>query len=330
MTYGEKMKVIITGDFYPGHINNPDKKNVYGEFLKLFEDCDLFITNFEGSLFEGIPRAKQGIHLYIDPKYLELLKFNGETVCCLANNHSCDYGLQGLFRTIDKLYENGISTVGAYTVKRELIIEQLYFTKDFVVINSCEDEGGNNISKFDLNNILNQFKNHADKKKIIVLHGGNEGYPLPNPFQVEISTFLVDMGADIILWSHSHVPGAYEEYNGKMIYYGLGNFLFKNHFGDIGYFVEYDTDSNSQKIHGYKINDNGIVKYDIQPILDRLNDRDWSEAWTDFCKSKYQKYKNWLKDFIKNDKDIDLLNFFQCESHRRVVIDAIKKTNNFD
>jgi poly-gamma-glutamate synthesis protein (capsule biosynthesis protein) len=37
---------------------------------------------------------------------------------------------------------------------------------------------------------------------------------------------MVDLGADIILGHHSHFPAGIEVYNGKAIFYSLGNLIF--------------------------------------------------------------------------------------------------------
>jgi poly-gamma-glutamate synthesis protein (capsule biosynthesis protein) len=61
---------------------------------------------------------------------------------------------------------------------------------------------------------------------IVVLHGGNEYYPLPGPHLVSRCRFLVDAGASAVVCSHSHVPSGMEIYAGVPIAYGLGNFMF--------------------------------------------------------------------------------------------------------
>jgi hypothetical protein len=49
-----------------------------------------------------------------------------------------------------------------------------------------------------------------------------------HPFQRQrdMAYELIDAWADIILGWHSHVPGSYEEYNGKPIFYSFWNFIF--------------------------------------------------------------------------------------------------------
>src|SRR5690606_20768951 len=46
--------------------------------------------------------------------------------------------------------------------------------------------------------------------------------------QVNFARALIDVGADGVISSHPHVIQCHEVYNGKSIYYSLGNFLFNN------------------------------------------------------------------------------------------------------
>jgi poly-gamma-glutamate synthesis protein (capsule biosynthesis protein) len=62
--------------------------------------------------------------------------------------------------------------------------------------------------------------------KILSLHRGAEYRLSPNQRQKELAHSLIDNGADLILGGHSHIPGEYERYNGKYIFYSLGNFIF--------------------------------------------------------------------------------------------------------
>jgi len=49
--------------------------------------------------------------------------------------------------------------------------------------------------------------------------------PIPN--QREVFRQLIDMGADMVVGTQAHQPQTYELYNGKPIYYGLGNLYFE-------------------------------------------------------------------------------------------------------
>lgn len=62
--------------------------------------------------------------------------------------------------------------------------------------------------------------------KILSLHRGREYRLSPTKEQTRIAHRLIDAGADIILGGHSHIPGKYEIYKGKPIFYSMGNLLF--------------------------------------------------------------------------------------------------------
>jgi poly-gamma-glutamate capsule biosynthesis protein CapA/YwtB (metallophosphatase superfamily) len=62
--------------------------------------------------------------------------------------------------------------------------------------------------------------------KILSLHRGAEYRIHPNQRQRNLARTLIDHGADLIIGGHSHVPGEIERYQGKYIFYSLGNFIF--------------------------------------------------------------------------------------------------------
>ena len=61
---------------------------------------------------------------------------------------------------------------------------------------------------------------------IAYLHYGNEYSRSPNENQIKISHELINDGVDIVIGSHTHVTQGVEMYNGKPIFYNLGNFIF--------------------------------------------------------------------------------------------------------
>ena len=77
---------------------------------------------------------------------------------------------------------------------------------------------------------------------IAYLHYGNEYSRSPNDNQIKISHELINDGADIVIGSHAHVTQGVEMYNGKPIFYNLGNFIFdqSNPATHISYFLNLD------------------------------------------------------------------------------------------
>lgn len=83
---------------------------------------------------------------------------------------------------------------------------------------------------FDKELIKKSLEEARSKSDIVIVypHWGIE-YSLNNSErQAEYGRFFIDNGADIVIGAHAHVLQNSEEYNGKQIYYSLGNFVFDN------------------------------------------------------------------------------------------------------
>ena len=70
------------------------------------------------------------------------------------------------------------------------------------------------------------MKNENCDFKALSLHWWAEYSIKPSKTQVNLGHELIDSWADLIIWSHSHVPWEVENYKGKKIYYSLWNFIF--------------------------------------------------------------------------------------------------------
>ena len=84
---------------------------------------------------------------------------------------------------------------------------------------------------------------------LVIVHGGHEHYQLPSPRMQETYRFFIDIGADAVVNHHQHCYSGYEVYNGKPIFYGLGNFCFDKPIKraekwNEGYMVLFDFNEN--------------------------------------------------------------------------------------
>ena len=64
---------------------------------------------------------------------------------------------------------------------------------------------------------------------IACLHMGREGYYEPTDVQTELCRYTVDVGFNAVYCTHAHRLQPAEDYNGGVIFYGLGNFIFGGH-----------------------------------------------------------------------------------------------------
>ncbi len=185
------------------------------------------------------------------PEMIEVLKASGVDLVELTGNHNNDTGSQFNTETIN-LYK----TLGWQTIGGGLNTEEAakFYTADqkgskvsFLAYNYPDSPNGGAISgqdkaganSFDFDKIKLDIENAKKVSGFAVVnvqfwecYAYPDGYvefpqcdgPIPN--QKEVFRKLVDLGADMVIGSSAHQPQTYELYNGKPIYYGLGNLYF--------------------------------------------------------------------------------------------------------
>ncbi|MDO8551939.1 MAG: CapA family protein [bacterium] len=67
---------------------------------------------------------------------------------------------------------------------------------------------------------------------IVYTHWGVEYATTSSAYSRELAHRFIEAGAEIVIGSHPHVVQEHEVYNGKRIYYSLGNFIFDQYFSD--------------------------------------------------------------------------------------------------
>lgn len=237
------MKVLIAGDFCPNGrlkelIESRQFESVLGEVKPIVETADYAIVNYESPVAadDNKPIVKQGPHLKSTSEGVEAIKWAGFRCLTLANNHFYDYGEVGAHKTIEACRNLNLDYVGAGE-NIERASRTLYIngpTKTLALINCCEHEfsiatkdkaGSNPLEPIRQYYAILEAKKKADFVLVIV-HGGFEHFQLPTPRMQATYRFFVDAGADAVVNHHQHCYSGYEVYQGKPIFYGLGNFCF--------------------------------------------------------------------------------------------------------
>lgn len=236
-------KIIITGDFVPQDrvsalVEARKYADVFSEIVPITSEADYCIINLEAPVIlgEGQPIVKNGPHLKTSVYAIEALKWAGFDCVTLANNHFYDFGEKGAKDTFDECIKRGIDIVGAGLNLSEAS-RTLYKGiqgKTFAFINCCEHEysiatentaGSNPLNPIQQYHAIHDAKEKADHV-IVICHGGIEHFQYPTPRMVEWYRFFIDVGADAVINHHQHCYSGYEIYNGKPIFYGIGNFCF--------------------------------------------------------------------------------------------------------
>ena len=251
------MTVTCAGDFTIGKdMNHKDlftpelKKNggdinfVMQHVKKIFQEDDLTLINFEGTLtdstFKPKSKTRDDFIFSISPSYVSVLPDNGVEAVCLDNNHVLDHGEEGLEDTKQALREAGViySTpieTGVFSYKGIIQVAMLSY--------NCIDRYG---TGFKSNKYKGQYTDDflqydtfeeavcaqiAEAKKnyalvIVSFHWGREKDYAPTQNQIRLGRMAADAGADLVVGHHSHRIQPIEYYNGTLICYSLANFCF--------------------------------------------------------------------------------------------------------
>ena len=238
------MKILIAGDFYPASqlkplINSGDYR-ILQDIIPITRRVDYAIVNFESPVVLGNykPIKKCGPNLRSSKKAIEAIKYAGFDMVTLANNHILDYGELGIKDTLKTCDDYQIDTIGAgpNLMEASRVFYKQIGDKKLALINCCEHEfsiatnesaGANPLDSIQQFYQIHEARKNADYVLVIV-HGGHEHFQLPSPRMVNTYRFFIDAGADVVVNHHQHCYSGYEVYNGKPIFYGLGNFCFDN------------------------------------------------------------------------------------------------------
>jgi len=231
------LKLFACGDI----VNLRSKKDFVDEKIKnLIQSSDISICNFEAPIETNNMKAikKAGPHVYQSKKSIEYLSEAGFNMVSLANNHIYDYGQESLDNTIVELNKYNIDIIGA-GVDFDSAYEMKIMDKNGIrigVIAAAENEfgclyenqnrGGYSwIFHYEIEDNIRKLKDEVDVI-VLIAHAGVEEIDFPIKEWRDRYKRLCDIGVDMVIGHHPHVPQGYEKYYNSMIFYSLGNFYF--------------------------------------------------------------------------------------------------------
>ncbi len=203
---------------------------IFGDTGDILKDNDLVIGNLEGPITDNESRSKntefgtrENLTFTFASKTAAVLNKYNIKLVNLGNNHILNFGENGLEQTKKYLKE---SEVGYFcTDDLRFRIYDLRENKIAFICYNQFEKGAVERAERD----IREVKGKAD---IVILytHWGKEYETSILPIIRMLGHKFVDAGADLIIGSHPHVVQEKEIYNGKTIYYSLGNFIFDQYF----------------------------------------------------------------------------------------------------
>lgn len=247
-----KTSIIFTGDIgFDRYMDRKweDDQLLSQDVLDYFHSADHVCANVEGALIDAEDDGSRGVFFHaMNPKATKVFQNMHADIWSIGNNHTMDAGAEGIVSTKKIAADLGCMTFGAGLNEVEAS-EPVYldeaggigmFGVSYMAecIPATATEPG--IFRWDdLEYIEKRIKEIKSKCRwcIVVSHGGEEFTSLPSPYTRDRYLKFLELGADVVVGHHPHVPENYELFdNGKAIFYSLGNFIF---------------DTNYQRVHLY-------------------------------------------------------------------------------
>lgn len=239
--------LVFAGDVYISrHVEaNYDREgidSVLSQGLQAeMQQADLCMVNEEfpfGTV--GTPMEDKQYTFQVNPFYVSLFEDMGVDIVSLANNHVLDYGTDCLKETFETLEQTGIAYAGAGNTREEASALKTYdFNGETYGILAAsrvipvpewniENRQPGVFTTYDETALVEAVKKAKESCDyvIVYVHWGAEHTTELTDHQTYLAHAYADAGADLVLGSHSHCLQGIENYNGSLIFYSLGNYVF--------------------------------------------------------------------------------------------------------
>jgi poly-gamma-glutamate synthesis protein (capsule biosynthesis protein) len=208
----------------------------------LLQQADLAIGNLETPLTDRGKPLTDKTWLFRNPpdKVGPALQRAGFDIVTLANNHTLDYGVEGLQDTFAALDKYGIRYIGAglnlSEARRAVVIEtpdkqtigflgySNTFPEEFWASKHTPGTAFGHLSHVqeDVKTLVEQGVDII----VVSFHWGQERKTELRPYQPLLGRAAIDAGADLVIGHHPHILQGIERYKEGLILYSLGNYAF--------------------------------------------------------------------------------------------------------
>jgi poly-gamma-glutamate capsule biosynthesis protein CapA/YwtB (metallophosphatase superfamily) len=300
LAWGEPVVITAVGDimptgevvrtFTPQGFDRP-----YSGTASELRRGDICVGNLESPLTRGGKEFMgKKFRFRARPETAAALKRAGFSVLTLANNHTMDFGGEGLTDTLRALEDAKLLHAGAGAnlaqARQEAVVTargkrvaflaySLTYPEEFYAGVGRPGTAQGNMS-WASEDIARARKNA--EYVVVSFHWGEELAQFPKPYQRRAAHAAIDAGADLILGHHPHVLQGIEQYRGKSILYSLGNFVFGSNSSsaDVSIIARISLDGAAQRVEVIPLNVlNSQVRFRPtllsgrrgEEVVDRLN-----------------------------------------------------------
>lgn len=234
---GEDITLIFVGDVMLGRRietlwREGGADYPFSATAELTRQADLAVANLEGPIVGEHQQTPDGSLVFsFASSTTRTLAWAGFDFVSLGNNHTLDQGQRGLAETRNYLEAADIGFAGNPLKIDEdsaKTILAAYKKISLVSFNATWPQ-------FNQDEALTLIASQASAEPdllVVSIHWGDEYSPVPNQTQKDLAYKMIEAGTDLIIGHHPHVVQNVEVYQGRPIFYSLGNFIFDQYFSD--------------------------------------------------------------------------------------------------
>jgi poly-gamma-glutamate synthesis protein (capsule biosynthesis protein) len=257
-----KVQLVLVGDIMldgkPGEVVAKGG-DPFIEFGSILRQADFAIGNLECVISQTGERVSKRFTFRAHPRVIPLLSRYFDAVS-LANNHTGDFGPAAFVDQLGRLDRGTVRHFGGGRNLEEahapLIIERnglriaLLGYDEFKPrsFEAGRDSPGVAWSLDEEAQVVADIKSarsaHGADLVIPFMHWGSEDDTEPNERQGILARTMIDAGADVVVGAHPHIVQGTEYYNGRLIVYSLGNFVFDGYDGRTGWVLRLTLTKN--------------------------------------------------------------------------------------
>ena len=264
------VSVVVVGDIMLG--GPPEQmmqrgQDPFKDFAQVFKAADVRLGNLECVVSDkGEPEPDKPNVFRVHPRAMRYLSRHFDAVG-LANNHSGDYGPVAFADMLKRLRKAGVGIYGGgdnlaqahqpFIVEKKGVRIAVLGFNEFQPRSFEADHDRPGIAWSEDEQVLRDIAwargpGRADVI-ITVMHWGWED-PVANHRQRQLARLMIDAGVDAVIGGHPHLVQDSEVYQGKPIFYSLGNFVFEGFDNPV---------NNTGLVLNLKINKQGVQHWDL-------------------------------------------------------------------
>lgn len=203
----------------------------------VLREADVAFLNLETPLSDG---GRWAGAFRTPTSFADGLRWAGVDVVATANNHALDSGGDGLMDTLETLWRAGIGTVGTgrdiddarrpFVVDREGIKIAFLGYANYVNLGTSGfatsyRSGVVPLDPLIIEEDVRRIRDQVDHV-LLSFHWGIENTAETHPEARGLAKRMLDAGADVVFGHGAHLPRGVETFEGKLIVYSPGNFVF--------------------------------------------------------------------------------------------------------